>query len=239
MISDPHARYLGAELDESAFLPGKHNDIPTGNLMQGDFCYQFTLATQSLQAYFAMLTNSCLDGAVSPSMARCPVTPACPASFPDMQPDNKFYNEVMSLEALGIVSGYEDACLHSAPGTLFKPDASMARGSALKMLVQAFNISLEAGKVSHFSDVPPGSPYCPYVEAAYQKGLVIGYKDGTFKPEQGITRGSIVKVVVQAAGWELVKPEIPTFTDVGVDSALYPYIETANAYGLLTDVAIA
>jgi len=50
----------------------------------------------------------------------------------------------------------------------------------------------------HFSDVPQDSVYYAEVETAYRKGLVNGYEDGTFRPEQPITRGALVKMVVQA-----------------------------------------
>ena len=204
---------------------------PGNNLVQGDFCYQFTPTTQSVQAYFGLLTNSCVAYDSSVPMAPCPMTPACPLSPSDAQPDHKFYNEIMSLAALGVVSGYGD-------GT-FKPDASIKRGQAVKLLVQAFNIPLVSSKEPRFSDVPGSSRYYTYVEAAYNSGLVSGYKDGTFKPDQTITQGAALKMVVQAAGWELVEPERPSFTDVSADSPFYPYVEAATAHDILTDIALA
>jgi hypothetical protein len=151
--------------------------------------------------------------------------------FPDVQPGSKFYDELMSLTALKVVSGYAD-------GT-FRPEQSMTRGSAVKMLVQAFDIPIEAstGSGQHFADVPPDSLYFTYVEAAYKKGLVSGYTDGTFRPEQATTRGALVKMAVVAAGWQPVKPVKPTFTDVGADSPFYPFVEAAVAHGILDNVA--
>jgi hypothetical protein len=213
--------------------PGTRTFQPGTNLVQGDFCYQFAPNTQSVQAYFTLVTNSCLDSAPSNSMAPCPVMPACPLAFRDVQSGHKFYNEIMSMAALNAVTGYED-------GT-FRPDEKMTRGQAVKALVQAFAIprdtGSEANSVAHFSDVPQGSPYFEYIEAAYRAGLVSGYKDGTFKPEQVITRGAVVKLAVEAAGWELVKPLQPTFTDVSANSLLYLYVETAASHGILDDVA--
>lgn len=203
---------------------------PGTNLVEGNFCYPFSPATQSVQAYFVLLTgSSCFVFAASNSIAPCPVSPTCSTSLPDVQPTYKFYDEVKSLSALNLVSGYEDGS--------FKPDEKMARGSAVKLLVQTFDIPVEAGSTQHFADVPPGSPYFAYVEAAYKKGLVNGYKDGTFRPEGAITRGALVKMAVQAAGWELVKPQKPTFRDVGADSPFYSYVETAAAHGILDNVA--
>jgi hypothetical protein len=204
---------------------------PGTNLVQGDFCYASPPNVRSMQAYFALLTNSCRDSAASNVIAPCPVRPTCPLLFPDVQPDHKFYTEITSLAALDVVSGYED-------GT-FRPEQSMTRGASVKVLVQAFDISLEPSRVAHFSDVPPGSPYFAYIEAAYKKSLVNGYADGTFKAEQAITRGALVKMVVQAAGWELVHPQKPTFSDVTPDSPFYPYVEAAAKHVLLDNVAAA
>lgn len=200
-------------------------------LVRGDFCYQFAPNTRSVQAYFGLQTNSCSDFAPSNTISPCPVRPTCSLTFQDVPPEYKFYDEIMSLEALKVVSGYGDST--------FRPEESMTRGEAVKTLVLAFDIPTGASSVAHFSDVPPNAPFFAYVEAAYKKGLVGGYKDGTFKPEQAITRGALVKIVVQAAGWELVKPQNPTFSDMTLDSPLYSYVETAVAHGLLDDVAVA
>jgi hypothetical protein len=161
----------------------------------------------------------------------------------DVQTNHNFYNEIMSLAALKSILGFEDKSVPSANDRLFKPDQNMTRGQAVKTLVLAFNIPLKvsdaASSVAHFSDVPQTSPYYPYIEAAYQAGLVSGYKDGTFKPEQAITRGDLVKMVARAAGWELARPAKPTFTDLSLDSPFYLYVETAAAQGILGDIAAA
>jgi hypothetical protein len=209
--------------------------------VEGDFCYQFAPGTQSVRSYFVLGNRFCGDTARSDDIAPCPVTPDCPLAFQDVTTKHRFHSEISSLAALkvvsGVTSGYEDGS--------FKPEDSMTRGQAVKTLVLAFNIQLgtssEGSSVAHFSDVSPTSPYYPYVEAAYREGLVSGYKDGTFQPEQAITRGALIKMAVaaavQGAGWALVKPQTPTFADVSADSPLYAYIETAAARGILADVA--
>ncbi|HYO49810.1 MAG TPA: S-layer homology domain-containing protein, partial [Chloroflexia bacterium] len=47
----------------------------------------------------------------------------------------------------------------------------------------------------HFSDVPAGSAFHPYVETAYMHGIINGYTDGTFRPQSPATRGQIAKIV--------------------------------------------
>lgn len=45
-------------------------------------------------------------------------------------------------------------------------------------------------------DVPINAYYAPYVAFFYDKGIISGYNDGTFGPENPITRGEIAKIVV-------------------------------------------
>jgi S-layer homology domain len=185
-----------------------------------------------MQASFTLLSSSsCLLSGLSGAIAPCPVQPACAVLFPDVPSDYKFYNEIMSLASLNVVAGYAD--------NTFRPEKTMTREAALKTLVQAFDIPLDVTSPQHFSDVPPVSPYFVYVEAAYKAGLISGYSDGTFRPEEAITRGALVKMVVQAAGWAVVKPAKPTLGDVDANSPFYPYVETAAAHAILDNIAVA
>ena len=68
----------------------------------------------------------------------------------------------------------------------------------------------------------------------YANGLVSGYLDGTFRPNNNVTRGQLAKIVVQAAKLKLDNPETPTFSDVSAGSTFYRYVETAYSHGLLS-----
>jgi hypothetical protein len=50
----------------------------------------------------------------------------------------------------------------------------------------------------HFSDVPPSNAFYCYVETAFSHGIISGYSDGTFRPNNSATRGQISKIVYQA-----------------------------------------
>jgi hypothetical protein len=47
----------------------------------------------------------------------------------------------------------------------------------------------------HFSDVPPGSTFYQFVETAYNRGLISGYADGTFRPGNDAVRAHIAKML--------------------------------------------
>src|SRR5207245_994125 len=109
-----------------------------------------------------------------------------------------------------------------------------------KMVVLAYGLTAVAtdGEVNqHFTDVATDNPYYTYIETAYSRGIVSGYGDGSFRPYSDVTRGQVAKIVVQAAGLQLVNPDKPTFSDVPTGSTFYSYIQTAYSNGVLAGYA--
>jgi hypothetical protein len=74
-----------------------------------------------------------------------------------------------------------------------------------------------------FSDVPPGSTFYPYIHCLACLGIINGYPDGSFKPNNNVTRGQLSKIVANSAGFN--DPQtIQTFQDVPVGSTFFQYI---------------
>jgi hypothetical protein len=74
-----------------------------------------------------------------------------------------------------------------------------------------------------FTDVPVGSTFYPYIHCLVCLGIVNGYADGTFRPNNPVTRGQLSKIVANSAGFN----DTPTgqqFQDVPVGSTFYAYI---------------
>jgi hypothetical protein len=75
-----------------------------------------------------------------------------------------------------------------------------------------------------FTDVPVGSTFYPYIHCLACLGIVNGYPDGTFRPNNNVTRGQLSKIVSQAAGFnDTVSGQ--TFEDVAPGSTFYTFIE--------------
>src|SRR5262249_44493791 len=72
-----------------------------------------------------------------------------------------------------------------------------------------------------FTDVPPTQPFYPYIQWLACRGIIGGYADGTFRPGATVTRGQLLKMVVNAAGWPLVTPPTPSFADVDASNPFY------------------
>jgi subtilisin-like proprotein convertase family protein len=93
-----------------------------------------------------------------------------------------------------------------------------------------------------FIDVPPGSTFYPYVQWMASNGFVRGYDCGApgepcpgqyFRPGANVTRGQLLKMVVNATAWGLRNPKQPTFADVPRDGTFYLFVETAYANGVI------
>lgn len=90
---------------------------------------------------------------------------------------------------------------------------------------------------SRFTDVPPEQWAYNYISDLACMGIVSGYSDATFRPQNSTTRGQLVKMVVLSEGWTILNPATPTFSDVGQDHTFYRYIETAYAHGVISGYA--
>lgn len=52
----------------------------------------------------------------------------------------------------------------------------------------------ESESSSPFSDVNTNEYYAPYVSWAAENGIVSGYEDGTFRPDNNITREEMAEI---------------------------------------------
>jgi hypothetical protein len=83
-----------------------------------------------------------------------------------------------------------------------------------------------------FSDVQPGSTFYAFVQCLACRGILGGYQDGTFRPENGVTRGQLSKIMSNAAGFDdAVSGQ--TFSDVDPDNTFYIYIERMVMHGVI------
>lgn len=77
-------------------------------------------------------------------------------------------------------------------------EEQMAMGKAIaKGILKEFNIKYieEDMKMARFKDVPEEHWAYEAIEDLAKKGIINGYKDGTFKPEQPITRAEMATII--------------------------------------------
>jgi hypothetical protein len=81
-----------------------------------------------------------------------------------------------------------------------------------------------------YSDVPLDHPFYQFVTCLSQQGVISGYSDCTFRPENNITRGQIAKVVSNAAGFD-EDPGAQIYEDVPTDVTFYAWINRLSMRG--------
>jgi len=125
----------------------------------------------------------------------------------------------------GFVTGYTD-------GT-FKPDNNVTRAEFTVMLARAMKLESNAGTESNYAD-QISSWAKPFVSAAEQAGIVKGYQDGTFRPNNQITRAEMTAMMIRALGTPLNSLTQLTFADADQISAwAQPFVKAAVDKGLI------
>ncbi len=130
------------------------------------------------------------------------------------------------------------------PDGTFKPEFPVTRAEFAKMVLLLFGLSSETPIRPSFPDVTPEHWAYGYIEGAVKNNLVLGYPDGTFKPEGNITIAEVLTVIVRAKEWALQDPPGPPpliFLRDRDDSLrtidsldwFYQYVGTAAQKGLL------
>ena len=154
-------------------------------------------------------------------------------SFSDVKDGSWYYKAVTTLASRGILHGYPD-------GT-FKPQGRITRAELVTIFVRF--IGTYDGNYTKYarvqSDVQPGSWYYDYITSALAYKRITGYPDGTFKPNQDITRAEVMTIVnnilLRNADKEYCDAhasELNKFTDLTNRSSWYYYIvvEATNGH---------
>ena len=164
----------------------------------------------------------------TPVTTPTPTPTACVMNFSDVDEFNPFYIYIRCLYCRGIIGGYAD-------GT-FRPYNPTTRGQMAKIVSNAagFSDPIPSNRQT-FSDVPPGHTFWVYIERLAWRGIVGGYADGTFRPDNWVTRGQMTKFASNAAGFdEEVPPGTQTYTDVPPAHTFWVYIERLSARGIIS-----
>ncbi|WP_071393428.1 S-layer homology domain-containing protein [Bacillus tuaregi] len=130
---------------------------------------------------------------------------AAELSFTDYQKDNFGYASVSQLVSEGIIQGYKD--------NSFKPDRAVKRIETAVMFKRALPIEA-AISGSGFKDVPDTSEFAQATAAVKTAGIFKGSSNGTFGPNDLLTREQMASVIVRAFDLEPVSDVNVTLTDL-------------------------
>lgn len=96
---------------------------------------------------------------------------------------------VRELIARDVVRGYPD-------GT-FRPERAVTRAEFVTILARALGWSVSNEASLPFKDEIPGWAL-PYLKAAWSRGVIGGYPDGTFRPDRAISRAELAVLITRA-----------------------------------------
>ncbi|AHV95811.1 S-layer domain protein [Paenibacillus sabinae T27] len=126
----------------------------------------------------------------------------------------------------GLISGYADRT--------FQPDKVITRAEFISLANKAFGFSHKADQT--FKDVPQGKWFYNDVSKAKFTGYISGFGDGTFRPDQPITREESAKIIYQLMQLEegTITRDTEAFQDEQQMSAWSkPYIKVVASKGYL------
>ncbi len=152
-------------------------------------------------------------------------TVAFGATYTDVTEDSAYYEAVETLNKLEIVTGYED-------GT-YKPEDGVTRAemAALIARIQGYGETAKANANTAFTDVPASHWASGYIANAAGMGIINGYGDGTFGPDDSVKYEQAVKMIMATLG----------YTPFAEKNGGYPtgYLAAAQRYDVSLAVANA
>lgn len=114
---------------------------------------------------------------------------------------------------------------------LFGPESNITRAEVAQVF---YNLLLEhKNDLSvQFSDVTAQAWYYNAVAELTKSGVIRGYEDGTFRPDQAITRAEFTAIAARFA--KISTDRTVDFSDVSVNMWYYDAVRTAISYGWVT-----
>ncbi len=107
-------------------------------------------------------------------------------------------NVIQTVQALGILAGDANGNLNLG--------GNITRAQFAKMLVAASSykdsVSEEGAGYSLFKDVKSGHWASEYIRLAVQEGWMVGYTDGTFRPDKSVTLEEACTAVLSLLGYD-------------------------------------
>jgi hypothetical protein len=119
------------------------------------------------------------------------------------EPNLPFVNYLVSKQ---IVAGFPDGA--------FRPAEPLTRAQAAALMVRA--AGLEAGDIATttFRDVAPGHWAFQVIGAAERAGYLRGFPNGTFRPNEALTRAQAAALVMRLAGAGVPETPLPVPADL-------------------------
>jgi len=130
------------------------------------------------------------------ALATCVPISACTGGvFTDVGPSNVFCSYIEGLANAGIVSG--------CTSNQYCPSQSVKRDQMTKYICNGMNYAnpgscATSACTGMFTDVPASNPFCPYIEALVNAGVIGGCGPNTYCPSLNVSRETMAKFIINA-----------------------------------------
>ncbi|MEH2412278.1 DUF1565 domain-containing protein [Nostoc sp.] len=169
------------------------NENPGGNLIRNNTRYDVNNATKTgkILAVGNDINQKKIFGSVDFVAASVNVPPGGTGAFKDVPANYWAKNYIQALASQNIIAGFPDGS--------FKPNEPVTRAQFAAIVTKALT-SPAKRPVIKFKDVASNFWAYAAIQSAYQSQFVSGYPDGTFKPQQQISRVQALVALANGLG---------------------------------------
>ena len=146
-------------------------------------------------------------------------------SFSDVGQGYWAKKPIEHTSTVGLVQGYPD-------GT-FKPDRALTRAELATLMVRARGVQLPGYARQVFKDVKASYWAANYIEAAQRMGMIQGYPDKKFRPNNRVNKAEAIAILARFDGMVATKPEVAPYSDVPTKHWASRYVAAAKESGML------
>lgn len=119
-------------------------------------------------------------------------------SYSDVKEDDNYYEAIEMLSKLNILTGDDK----DGDGVMdFRPNDTITRAEVAAVVCRIQNLNGLSQTATPFTDVPSSHWASGYVAQAAGQGIINGYGDGNFGPEDQVTYEQAVKMFVETLGY--------------------------------------
>lgn len=168
--------------------------------------------------------------------AGTPIPTDSTIAFKDISTDI-YKAEIEQAVSLGFIAGFKE-------DSTFRPQNPLTREQVVAMVIGALgkvpNLTLTIPTTTTgnpYADVPANRWSAARIAWAKQNNLVSGYPDGSFRPEQAVTRGELMAILKKMA--QFAKQQQGKPTTLTLDATIVQFTDTSGhwANGLINEMA--
>lgn len=146
--------------------------------------------------------------------------------FSDLSINNPNIGYIYYLSQKGVISGFPDGS--------FKPEASLSRAQAAVILAKVMQLDSSRAGEKLFWDVDEKHWAAPYISACIKAGYIKSYPDGSFHPDEELSRAQGISLVLRLSKQDMSKAQLPPIEDVAPEHWAARHIATGLAAGMVS-----